>query len=427
MSFFFRNPTNLELASRLKQNALQYRENTWTDSIYWLSRFYQLPKDKFEHAVHQDGAERYDRKFLLIQAKLEDITPADLNRNYGYILAPDSNEPWFIVPSLNKSLPDLIFHPVKDDKIHTDLCNLIRSDDTRIREARDEDMDRILELFYGDQAENLMEIAEFMKREQSITLNGDGKFRSYRHAPSAYAFKQYFLNYTAKELDVTLEMWNRTGLTDINREQTRAKTLLETSWFSHAREHFSWKPLADFINPSTIDARGFMRTGHELAAVNQRAALAIKIEEALHTKHPDLAEVKALLKQIQASYTVNENYLVQLVLSIGGVVASPVALLMGLVWAIPALIVGSPYFGKPAFFIDTFQWFAESLVNTLQLIIVPLGMVNAYNRSGSMDINQSEFNRIAETLLSRMSDAPMLTEHATHEEASERAQIANGI
>lgn len=423
MSFFFRNPTNLELASRLKQNALQYREKTWTDAIYWLSRFYQLPKDKFEHAVHQDGAERYDRKFLLIQAKLEDITPADLNRNYGYILAPDSNEPYLIIPTSQR----LIFERVQDATIHAELCDLIRNDHTRIREARDEDMDRILELFYGDQAENLMEIAEFMQRERSITLNGDGKFRSYRHAPSAYAFKQYFLNYTAKELQVTVDMWNRTGLTDINREQTRAKTLLETSWFSHAREHFSWKPLADFINPSTIDARGFMHTGHALAEVNQRAALAIKIEEALNTVHPDLAVVKALLEEIQASHTVNENYLVQLVLSIGGVVASPVALLMGLVWAIPALIVGSPYFGKPAFFIDTFQWFAESLVNTLQLIIVPLGMVNAYNRSGSMDINQSEFNRITETLLSRMSDAPMLTEQATHEEASERAQIANGI
>ncbi|MCR9191374.1 MAG: hypothetical protein NXI01_01790 [Gammaproteobacteria bacterium] len=82
------------------------------------------------------------------------------------------------------------------------------------------------------------------------------------------------------------------------------------------------------------------------------------------------------------------------ILTLAGILAAPLALLIGLLWLIPAYALALPYLGKPQFFLDAALWFGDSIISIAQYLLFP---IHAYNASGSMEARKEECTRIVET------------------------------
>ncbi|MDX2345368.1 MAG: hypothetical protein QNK11_00640 [Legionella sp.] len=217
-------------------------------------------------------------------------------------------------------------------------------------------------------------------------------------------------------------------------------THLKKTWSRRTKEDFDWFNLVSYM---AIESTAVPESGNILNKASFLVELTGKLETLFSKEKLDSNELKAILLSVQSKITCNKlfnagiinsgapignkhiililnlikedlgintrrNIFIDLFLALSGVFAAPFAFLIGLAWMIPAYCLDLPYLGKPQFLIDSAQWFVDSLLNAIECIVFPIAMVNAYNRSGSMDLFKSESTRILETLFERFQNAPDL-------------------
>ncbi len=392
MPYIFKVNDNAALASRLRQKLNLHRERGWNNYVNQLSKLYQLPKDKFDSGFKASKLERNDKKFLLIRKKMEDIQPDDLQRNYGYVLGTEVNQVYLILP-----MSRITFESVKNKKAAARIHTLISQKNSLIQEATWDEMDSILDAFNDDKINT--ELPKFKTMEKSVSLRMDGKFRPCTHAPNAYAFKKHILNCVSAQLEIEKKFPER------NCEQDSAEKLLSLSWFSRSKENFSWFPLIDgFFGHSSSASDDIENATPILKAHNIMSALASEVEKELNNINFDSAKIKSYLRKLEALLNshVRNNIFIELLLGLGGIIAAPLACLIGFIWIIPAYLYDLPYLGKSSFFLDTFQWFIDSCLTTARCLIFPIAMIHAYNTTGSSNLLKGECTRIVETLLARI-------------------------
>lgn len=399
MYSLFKNPDNLALVSQLKQKLNTHRDRNWTTYVNEVSRVYQLPQKKIEDANKAQHSATYDRKFLLVRSQMEKIEHETLQENYGYVLDPETNKVYLIIPTTS-----IMFEEVNNEQNAERIRSIILQKNDAIREATWEEMDGILDILNGDQPELSTETPEFLLSKKSRSHRGDGKFRSATHAPSAYAFKRYVLNCFVAQMVVEKKYRELVEQKNRNLDQEKAKVLLSLSWFSRSKENFSWSPLVDGIVGHSSRSEVILNATPNLDRNNRIAALVMNIENAFNNEAPNFLEIKTNLAELKTILVFEErnNIFIELFLALAGIVAAPIALIIGLIWLVPAYFLSLPYMGKPQFFLDTLQWFGDSLINVVSCLLFPIAMIQAYNTSGSMNVLKGECTRIVETLLSRV-------------------------
>lgn len=403
MPYIFKVNGNAALASRLRQKLNLHRERDWTNYVNQVSKVYQQPKDKFDSAHTAMNLERYDRKLLLIRKKMEDIQPVDLQGNYGYVLGTEVNQVYLIVP-----MSPIVFEQVKNEIAAAHIYTLISQKNSFIQEATWDEMDSILDAFHDEHVDENPEPPEFLGRQKSKSFRGDGKFRSYTHAPSTYAFKKYILNCAAAQLKIEKKFRERNHIEVIHQEQDSAKKLLSLSWFSRSKENFSWSPLIDGFVGHSSASDVILDATPNLEAHNKMVVLAMSVEEELNKENFDSAKIQANLTELKTLLNSHErnNIFIELFLALVGIIVAPLACLIGFIWIIPAYLYALPYLGKSSFFLDTFQWFIDSCLTTARCLIFPIAMIHAYNTTGSSNLLKGECTRIVEALLARIENTP---------------------
>lgn len=394
MPHIFKVDGNLQLASRLREKLNLLREDSWTNYVHQASKFYQVPRDTIESIRQSVQPNRDSRKFFLIQQR-NDIRSADLQGNYGYVLGAAINQVDLIIPTS----PSLSFEPVRNVKAAVRIYALISRQHASIQEASWDDMDNILNSFYAGQDN---EDPEPPDDKESCHLRGDGKFRSYIHAPYAYALKRYTLNSVAAQLKIEQNFRARTHRDNLHPAQKNAKTLLRLSWFARAKENFSWSPLMDGFVGSP---KGLIKNAMpSLDSHNTKTALALIIEEELQKAEPDYSRIQTHLTELKDRLhpDARDNIFTELIFGLAGIISAPFAFLIGLIWVIPAYLYGLPYLGQSSFLFDTIQWFVDSLITAVRCLIFPIAMLHAYNTTGSKNVLKSACLRIVETLLARI-------------------------
>ena len=408
MSYVFKVADNAQLASRLSQKLNLHRERDWTNYVNQISKLYRVLKEQDDSTQRKIYDEKYNRKFYLIQQKMEDISSDTLEGNYGYILGSKANQVYLVIP-----MHSICFEEVTDEGVATRIYELILQKNIPKREASPNDMDSILRSWNGDELDKVSTsindmCPEFLMKQKSRSSYSDGRFRSYIHAPSAYAFKKHILNCAATQLNVEEKFRERNGIKSVRQEQKNAKTLLNLSWFARDKENFSWFPLVDvfFGNGSERPTDAIENATPRLAVHNQISALAMMVQAELSQEKPDFVTIQANLAELKKLLDSHErdNILIELILSLSGIVAAPLACLIGIVWIIPAYLCDLPYLGKASFFFDAIQWGIDSLITAVRCLILPIAMIHAYNTTGSSNVLKGECTRIVEELISRIKD-----------------------
>lgn len=399
MFFPLKDPSTSELTLRLKKNVNVIRERAWTTYVNVVCKVAHVPNSKVEAVCTEKGLELYDRKFFLMQGNI--LTTVDLEKklekNYGYFYDIPTGALYLMIPS-----DSTIFQVVSDSKAIRSISAIIAKKDDASREAMWEEMDAILEAFSEDEWH---ERPEFLSKTKSISYRRDGKFCSAVHAPNGYAFKRHTFNSFSSQVKVENLFRKMDQRNHGHLHEEKAEILLNQSWFSRAKENFSWSPLVDWYSPPS-DATFFCVTPH-LSKYNRMAVSVDCLEKELNTKPVDIEVVKKrlfALRDILDKDGEGRNVFIDLLVALGGVVSAPIALLIGLIWVIPAYCLNLPYFGQPQFFMDATIWFVDSLMTAVRCLLFPLEMIHAYNTSGSMNILKGECTRIIETLSVRVNE-----------------------
>ncbi len=391
----FNHPSNPALVARLKQKLTVHRDEKWTTYVNEASRMYQVPHKKMEEANKALNLNRYDRQFLLIQSTMEDITKDALQGNYGYVLVAQTNEVYLIIPH-----DPISFEQVKSAQQAERIRDIIVQKNDAIREASSQEMDDLLDICHKNCPEFPIP-PEYLSCKKSPSFRQDGMFRSASHASNVYAYKRYVANSVRAQMDVEKNYRSLNSTKNRNPEQENAQTLLGLSWFSRAKENFSWEPLVDGLFGHSSRQSVVLNAMTHLDNYNKMVALTMKIETALNKEFPEHLDVKTMLIELKEMIAATErnNIFIELFLALAGIVAAPVALFIGLIWLVPAYSLNLPYMGKPQFLLDTLQWFADSLITAVQCLLFPLAMIQAHDNSGSMNLLKGECTRIVETLL----------------------------
>ncbi len=278
------------------------------------------------------------------------------------------------------------------------IRTIIRKKDEKYRDATWEEMDAIEESFKGQYS---LEAPNFLNNStlESIDVTyRNGRFIPGIHAPNGFAFKQYMFNCFMQQSQLTKHI-------DI-KTRDAGKSLLNLSWFARTKENFDWAPLIDGLVGHSDRASAVMNIPPILTKYNVCFSLIERLEKEMFQELPNKKEIISLLKQLHDNLCKDErrNIFIELFMAIVGVVSAPIALLIGLVWLIPAYYLELPYFGKPEFFFDVAQWFIDSFIKATRCIVFPIYMIRAYNNTGSMDPLKGECTRIVDTLRDRFQD-----------------------
>ena len=345
--------------------------------------------------------------------QLELLTVNSLNHNYAYLLSPDDSKVYLVRPEHGK----VKFEPIMDDDINDKIKRVISKEMPSSREATPDEMDSILEAFYGEGAEE-PDLPDIITGWKTPSYFNDGKFRSHMHAPGAYAFKKHLYNCVAKQVKIESLYRTRNNLTDM---QTTANDLLAKSWFSQEKDNFSWHRLSEIILPMNASDKinSINSIPERLGIIYRHAAAVLTIEEEIAKEEPNSQIIIENLEILENYLTTSDrrNVFLDIFISICGIVSTPFALLVGLTWALPAYFLDLPYLGKPEFFLDCMTWFTQSISMLVQNIIFPIAMLQASNTTGSENILKGEDTRLVKTLLARFNDLPQPQENQSHSPA----------
>lgn len=206
-----------------------------------------------------------------------------------------------------------------------------------------------------------------------------------------------------------------------------------SSWF-RKKEDFSWASVSNDGIPKYQLENAIDQTKHYKDLLDK----ADNIIEELNKTPPDYKRIKALADairdksirvpcvmgsfdiDIQIGYFTGGHLILDLFIGIVGLIYAPMIGLAGLCLS-PFYLAGkSEYCGSPTFFLDTMQYFGDSLLKILCCAIVPLAMLRSKYETDSYNVFKGELRRGIDSIIS-------LANEEMHDEASSSNELNNDL
>jgi len=116
----------------------------------------------------------------------------------------------------------------------------------------------------------------------------------------------------------------------------------------------------------------------------------------VNTSRPDV-DMEEYRTSLGTSW--EHNVFHNLLMGITSAAGASIMFSVGLVLAIPAYLLRTPYLGSPAFLLDAVVLFAQSLLMITRVVVFPIEMLYSEYTTGSCDVLKGESVRLLESLM----------------------------
>lgn len=216
----------------------------------------------------------------------------------------------------------------------------------------------------------------------------------------------------------------------LENKRNQSKHFLMNKNLSRSKEYFVWPdPLFDFPpRIKALDNRDnvFAYIETTVQAMQEKVKLFDKVLKAVNNDKNSSKQkafgALAFCEELSPShkplrYFAGGNIVLDLFGGVIETVGALLALTAGLIWMVPALLTGSPYFATPTFILDTMIWLVSSVTRVIAAVVFPVAMLYSKYTTDSYNVFKGKTRRMFDSL-----KALALVEYSGDEETQDNEE-----